>query len=290
MGIYDRDYYQDRQPGVRLGMPHSIVGQLILANVVVFLAMVLSGSDWIWKTFALWPSDLMKPWMWWRLLTYGFLHDPLKAMHIVSNMLGLFFFGREIETIYGPRKFLGFYLTAIVVSGFIWLLLAQPLHHDIPVIGASGAVTGVVMLYVFHYPHRTVFMNMLIPVPAWVMGGLMILYNMIGMKSPMNPVAVEAHLAGAAYAWLFFRTQWEFGSLLGAGGWKISLPRRKPSLKIHDPARSAGSARSVKPSESLAEQADAILDKLHREGESSLTARERRILEDYSRSVRNRRE
>ncbi|MFO0911939.1 MAG: rhomboid family intramembrane serine protease [Pirellulales bacterium] len=290
MGIYDRDYYQDRQPGVRLGMPHSIVGQLILANVAVFLATVLTDPKWISNTFALWPSDLTQPWMWWRLLTYGFLHDSSMAMHIVSNMLGLFFFGREIETIYGPRKFLGFYLTAIIVSGFVWLLLAQPLGKVAPVIGASGAVTAVVMLFIFHYPHRTVLMNMLIPVPAWVMGGLLILYNMVGLRSPGNRIAFDVHLAGAAYAWLFFRTQWEFGSLLGAGGWKISLPRRKPSLKIHDPARSAGSARSVKPSESLAEQADAILDKLHREGESSLNARERRILEDYSRSVRNRRD
>lgn len=282
MGIYDREYYQEQEPGFQVRFPQTITGQLILANVVVYVldALILRQAG-IQDALALYGTDLKTPWTWWRLVTYGFLHDRDSVFHLLGNMMGLYFFGREVETIYGARKYLRFYLSAIVLSGFVWLLNSAWLGGNGPVVGASGAITSIIMLFVFHFPHRTVLLNFFIPVPAWVLGVFLIVMNLLGERQGEGRVAYDVHLAGAAYGWIFYKLQWDLLSFFPGQGWpKFPRIRRSPQLKIHQPSRS---------SDQLAEQADAILEKLHRQGEQSLTSRERAILEEYSRSVRNRR-
>ena len=88
----------------------------------------------------------------WQFVTYIFLHGDL--VHIILNMLGLFFLGRSVEQFYGRKEFLRFYLTTIVVAGLIWALATAlacrlagvPLQGA--AVGASGAVVGVVILFV----------------------------------------------------------------------------------------------------------------------------------------------
>ena len=122
-----------------------------------------------------------------------------------------------------------------------------------------------------------------IPMPAWVLGVLLVVMNLMGTlggagDAESHRVAFDVHLVGAAYGLFFFRTRWDFGTLWPSdwSSW-LSQRRRRPRLKVHDPSEG---------SSALEKQADAVLEKLHQHGEASLTARERRILEDYSRRMK----
>jgi len=300
MGIYDRNYYKDDQAGgsffsMNSGLNgRSMVIVLIAINVVVFVLDAFSpranASDIgsLSSFLALNESDALQPWYWFRLLTAGFAHA--NASHIFGNMLVLFFFGRPIESLYGAKRFLWMYLTAALAGNLIWLIVelvaGQPGNSS--VLGASGATTAVFLLFCMHFPHQKIFL-ILFPffgIPAWIMGILFVgsdIIGQLGLKT--SNVAFLVHLVGAAYAYLFFKTRWSLGEMLPAGltsgavGFSNPL-KSKPKLKVHDP--------DGPPDDKLAEQADKILQKLHEQGESSLTGRERRILEQYSRSIKQR--
>jgi hypothetical protein len=117
--------------------------------------------------------------------------------------------------------------------------------------------------------------------PAWVIGVFYVGGDLIGfLGNKDSNVAFLVHLAGAAYAYLFFRTGFVIGGSLPEFGNPLKgLFKTKPNLKVHRP-------QPERKQDRLAEKADAILQKLHEQGESSLTARERKILEDYSRSIK----
>ena len=228
-------------------------------------------------------GPLEKPWMFWQLLTYGFAHASLGTstgmMHIAFNMLTLFFLGRAVEQRYGSQEFIRIYLVAIVIAGLAWLL-AHAIRRDPGwAVGASGAVATVVILFVLNFPKQTVLLMGVLPMPAWVLGVLFIGIDILNSFSAENQIAVEAHFAGAAFAVAYFYGKWHFRWL--KFGWLTDRFSGKPRLRVHSPDKG---------NEKLSEQADRILDKLHREGEQSLSKRERKILEEYSRRMRDRRD
>ncbi len=297
MGIYDREYYRDEPGGFHLRKPGTIIGWIILINVIVYLAdgfmttekvhtfegvAVSVPSHPVNDALALHASDLARPWLWWRLLTYGFAHDSYPAIgHILFNMLGLFFLGPPIEQRYGKREFLRLYLALIVFSGLIWasVALLRGVPPQVGVVGASGAVVGVVLLFALNYPRQTVYLYMLFPVPAWVIGVVIVLADLYGALNPARGmhIAVEAHLAGAALAILYWRFGWNFTRLTD----KLALGKlfeRRPRLKVHRPDDAPGDQDAA-----AGDEIDRILEKIHREGEASLTRRERRTLQDASR-------
>ena len=294
MGIYDREYYQDEdQPGFQFGGSgrgaaggRSMVVNLILANVAVFVAMILFGDRL--SFFLSLKSDLLShPWTVWELVTYGFAHatdGPNFIMHIGFNMYGLWLFGRDVEGVYGRAEFLRVYLAMIVSAGLVWCLLAFAFDGaPATLVGASGGVAGVVILYAFNFPHRKfqLLLFPFFPIPAWVLGVLFVAGDAWGaLGSGGSNVAYSAHLAGAGFALLYYKSGFRFGSLLGGGGSKVRKAKKGPKLKLHDPEK-----RMAK----LDEAADHVLDKLHRQGESSLTAKERKVLEEYSRRMRQKR-
>ncbi len=287
MGIYDREYYRDESRGFTLGGPsaRSMVTNLILVTVGIYLVDLFSG-DRLTQYAALTSDTLLKPWLWWRFLSYGFLHDTTALGHILFNMLALYFFGRDVEGVYGRREFLWFYLTSIVVAGVAWAAVAQldGTPPGVHVVGASGAVTAIVLLFILHFPHRTVLLFFVLPVPAWVLGVLILLMDFSGATRGGTHVAHTAHLAGAAFAFLYQRSGWRISRLVSSegrwsGGWRQWLKRR-PKLRLHDPE--AEEAR-------LREEVDRLLEKVYREGEASLTPAERRKLEAASRKYQKRR-
>jgi membrane associated rhomboid family serine protease len=270
MGIYDRDYYREQQPGIRLRGPRTIVGWLILANVVVFLAnALLTGQG---NQIAYWLSvrgdTLSRPWLWWQLVTYGFVHDPGSFSHILFNMLGLWFFGRPVEGIYGPKEFLRLYLAVLLLGSLVWAPAARLTGVPVSLMGASGAVVGILILFVYHFPRRTVLLMFLFPMPAWVLGVLLVAQDLY-----------TVHLTGAAFAALYYRFGWRLSGLLAFRLPRIRL-RRRPKLRLHNPGR-----REI----DLSAEVDQILDKINRSGEASLTREERRTLEEASREFRRRR-
>jgi membrane associated rhomboid family serine protease len=276
MGIYDRDYYRkDEANGLFSG--RSMVVNLIIANSAIFLASILSDQRLLrWLVLPSFFSE--QPWQLWRFLTYGFAHDPSSIFHILFNMYGLFVFGREVEDRYGRWEFLRFYLVTIVVGGIVWLSLVNTsLGQAGVLLGASGAVAGVVILFVANNPRREVLLMGIVPMQSWVFGLLFILIDAFGAMKRDTPVAHSVHLAGAAFAAAYFYFGWNFGAMLPAN---LLKKLKAPRLRVHRPEE--------EDTRDLSARVDEILDKINRQGEASLTSKERRTLEEASKRYQRR--
>jgi membrane associated rhomboid family serine protease len=294
MGIYDRDYYREPQSRYTLRGPRTIIGTLILINVVVFLADGLltspdpsQGLGDINRFLAVKIETLTKPWLWWQFVTYGFAHASApEYWHILGNMLVLFFLGRDIEGLYGRKEFLRLYLATLVVAGVIWAVVGkiQGVEPEQAAVGASGAIAGVVVLYALNFPRRILLLFFVIPMPAWAVGMLVVVLDLLGALGYSGThVAYTAHLAGAAFGFLYYQFGWNL-SRWTSGWFSGAWLKSRPKLRVHDPDR-----RSRRDKE-LGDEVDRILEKIHREGEDSLTRKERRILENASREYQKKRQ
>lgn len=297
MGIHDRTYYREEE-SARGGFDASnstMITKIVIATVAIYvLDMFIAGRDhWMMHGMASGPQDLLRPQYWWRYLTSGFAHavdGPRAYQHILFNMLSLWFLGRTVEMVYGAKEILRFYLVAIVIGS-----IAQAVRQYIMVpepewarcLGASGAVVGVVMLFVCNFPKQKLLLFMVIPVPAWLVGVLLIGMNLLGatgieLPSPsgerIGRVAYDVHLVGVVFALAYFKFKWNLGSLV-PGNWSkvTNVLKSKPKLRVHAPEEDYDASDA---------EGDALLAKVNRDGIDSLTSRERKILEDYSRRMR----
>ncbi len=283
MGVYDRDYYRDESRGFVLGGDMSVVSTLILVNAVVFLVDVFSDGR-LSSGLGLQANIPVEPWKIWQLVSYGFAHDHHRIWHILGNMFFLWLFGRDVESLYGRKVFLQLYLSLIVLSGAVWVGCEWLTHRsavmgEIPpkLIGASGGVTGIMLVFVLHYPTRKLLFWGVLPVPVWALASLQVLQDIQGAVSRTGNVAYTAHLGGAAFGYLFYRTGWQLGRIWPSG-WSLSRLKARPSLKVHREEE-----------EDLGSEVDRILEKISRDGEASLSKAERRTLERASRKYQQRR-
>lgn len=184
---------------------------LIAANVIVFFAQeILSGFgfglNW---AFGLRPADVVGSFKLWELVTYMFLHQGV--FHILFNMLALWMFGAELERLWGSREFLKFYFVTGVGAGLLTVLVsllpfgfAAPLYTSI-IIGASGAIYGLLLAYGLRFPDRPIYMYFVFPVPAKyfvLLMGLLAFYASIAERSD---IANVTHLGGLLVAYLYLR-------------------------------------------------------------------------------------
>ncbi|MGP1666582.1 MAG: rhomboid family intramembrane serine protease, partial [Rhodanobacter sp.] len=150
----------------------------------------------------------------WTLLTYSLLHAKYNLLHVVVNMLMVFFLGREILPLVGSRRFLGLYGGGVLLGGLLWL--ATNWTYGGQVIGASAGVAALFMMFTALAPNRpfTFLLFFIVPVtvkPKWVLIVLgsfdlfgFVFFEAFGDTS-MGNVAHSAHLGGYAAGWLFFR-------------------------------------------------------------------------------------
>lgn len=306
MGIYDREYYQQRRQRVfgGFGTGGQVVKWLIIVNVAVFIVQMLTRQRTpfgllpspITTFFALDTAAVLEQGQVWRLLTYGFLHSD-DLFHILFNMLFLYWFGRDLEEVYGPKEFLAFYLTAILAGGlgftafgaYFQLTGSLPWgQHTLRCIGASGGVTAVMLLCAFHFPNRIILLFFVIPVPIWAFVAFNVIQDawlftesVSSRNAFKTPTAVAAHLAGALFGFLYYRYQWRISRL--SGGIRLKLPslRRRPQLRVYRGERveepvAVGPREIV--DEHLEAKLDSILAKIQAHGKDSLTEEEREIL------------
>ncbi len=140
-------------------------------------------------------------------------------------------------------------------------------------LGASGGVVGVVLLFALNFPHQTVLLFLVVPIPAWLLGVLIVGNDLLGAVQQTDNVAYTAHLTGAAIALLYYRTGWTLGRIL-PGRLSLKSFKPRPRLRVHDPD---------KREEKATQEVDDILRKIQTQGQDSLTKKERRILEEASR-------
>ena len=247
---------------------------LIIINVVLFVLMhLLPNVAWL-AFFALVPRFVLAKFRLWQLFTYMFLHVGL--WHLAVNMLMLWFFGPAIESAWGRREFLRYYLFTGIGAGLCSWLVA--LRSTIPVIGASGAIFGILVAYAIMYPDTIIllffFFPMKIRYAVWVLVG----FNLLGaLSSPHAGIAYFAHLGGGLCGYLYLRSEWL--------RWKI----------LHwTPLRLGGLRGRKRPDkkylqkQDLDQKADAILDKISKYGIDSLSRKERQLLELRSKKIASR--
>src|SRR5438105_3314861 len=132
--------------------------RLIVANVVVFFLQ--STAPWITRAFLFVPALVfVRPW---TIVTYMFLHDPGSIMHILFNMVGLYFFGPRVEERLGSRRFLTLYF----VSGIAGAVLSFFLAPGAAILGASGAVFGVMLAFAHYWPRVQFLLWFIVPIEA----------------------------------------------------------------------------------------------------------------------------
>jgi membrane associated rhomboid family serine protease len=171
------------------------VTRLLIANVAVFV-LAPRGSG-LYQALMFVPGwVLSRPW---TILTYMFLHAGF--MHILFNMIGLYFFGPRLEARIGSRDFIILYL----LSGVVGAVLSFFLSPGAAIVGASGAVFGVLYGFAHYWPHERIYIYALIPVPARLMViGLAVLAIYFGISGGGN-IAHFAHLGGFAGAWGYLK-------------------------------------------------------------------------------------
>jgi membrane associated rhomboid family serine protease len=282
MGLYDRDYASGHEPGFHFQAPKTITTQLVLITAVAYgLQLIVNGfTNW----FSLNDNWYRQPWEFYRLLTYGFLHDPRDFKHILVNMFIFWMFGRELEQKYGRREFTLLYLWAITFAGLVWSMSEATYAGNASLMGASGGVAGIVALYALCFPHRKVLLFFLIPMPMWLAATIGLLWDLKIAMTRSGNIAGIAHLAGALcglyyYKFGFSPFLWIANRFSG-----VKLPR-KSKLRLHNPS----SSYKTKADSEIDEIVDEILKKIKEQGQDSLTRRERRILEKASQKYQRKR-
>ena len=176
------------------------IGIIAVTGLVSWLAF---SNEKLLQQLLLWPPAVTRGRQFHRFLTYGFVHGDF--MHLAFNMITLYFFGRLMEGFYGdylgPLGFVGFYLSALVVSA-----LPSYLRHrhdpEYATLGASGAVSAVLFAFILLQPWQIIYVYV-IPVPAIIYAVLYVGYSIYAERKQADRINHSAHLAGAAYGVLF---------------------------------------------------------------------------------------
>jgi membrane associated rhomboid family serine protease len=303
MGIYDREYYrgETRGSGWLSGVAPACK-TIILINVVVFFLQRYLESHNLLVYLVASSRGIFREAQVWQLLTATFIHADM--FHILWNMVFLWMVGREMESFYGTRDFVALYVSAAVISTLGWALIdAYSGHHSL-MVGASGAIMSVVVLYALYYPHREILLFFILPVEMWLLVLIYLAQDawLLLNDQKSGKVAVAAHLTGAAYGYLYkhFDLRWSRLSWRRVSRPRLRVvspePRDKPASRPPGPTWSPNPATAPKPSttavlpeEQLDAKLDEVLAKIAREGRSGLSEEENRVLQEASRRARNRR-
>ncbi len=260
------------------------VRRLLVANGAVYLLqLTVFTSPWLAATFGFSAADLARrPW---TLLTYAFLHGSL--LHLLGNMLMLALFGPQVERRHGSAAFIRLYVAA-ALGGALLSVAMRPLAGDGLIIGASGAVFGVMLAFVLAWPNAPIYLFPLpVPIPArWLVFGYAALALAFGFTGTGRGVAHFAHLGGFLAAWLYVRA-----------GERLRRPtparpaERAPAVLVHPSAREV-QRRHTAPAgpdaprhgadAAVRAEVDRVLDKISERGLGSLTPDERRFLDEMS--------
>lgn len=285
------------------------VKRLLIANTAVWLltAVGLLQPRWTFNAFGFTPGELLvEPW---TPFTYMFVHGGF--WHLFMNMLVLFFFGPPLEQVWGGRAFIKYYVASGLGAVLLSMLLI-PVLPEIgsgPVVGASGAVYGIMLAFAMRWPEAPVYIWGILPIKAkWFVGILGAVTFVSTFFGSSGGVAHWAHLGGLATGFLYLRWGDRFersvrvlwnklprrvreplgGAGGGGSGAEISV-EDGGAISSGGGSRSAGASRPTSTRSAPGDEEDdldrvnEILDKIREQGIESLTGEEREFLDEVSR-------
>jgi membrane associated rhomboid family serine protease len=240
------------------------VQRFLIANVLIFFVQqTVPGVTSLLEFWPALPLVLMRPW---TLVTYMFLHGGFT--HILFNMLGLYFFGPRVEQRIGSSHFFALYMISGITGGLLSFY-----NPNVPIIGASGAIFGVLLAYARFWPRDQIFIWGIIPVEVrW----LVLIYTVISLMGWGSGVAHFAHLGGFLGAFLYLL--WLERSV-GAKKFRrvaTAPPAAKDAVLGNWRNVNRASVHAVNKDE-----VDRILDKISASGIGSLTPQERLFLSNF---------
>ncbi|MCG2725489.1 MAG: rhomboid family intramembrane serine protease [Elusimicrobia bacterium] len=207
--------------------------------------------------FGLIPFKVIDSFWVWQIVTYIFLHGGF--WHFFFNILMLWIFGRIVESALGTKEFLYYFFMCGIGAGIISILFSFGSAR--PIIGASGAIYGLMAAFAVLYPRQIVYLYFLLPVKAWQMVAILAIMELAMSFSTTNSnIANVAHLGGMLIGYLYFR--------FGRKSFQFDFP--KFALFNKDFEVDDGAA------------IDGILEKISKKGLSSLSAKEKAILDKFS--------
>lgn len=284
---YLRNDYPQEKTSVLVWLISALVAGFFLQNIMV---RWLSADSALAQYLLLSPSNLRELRLW-TLLSYSLFHDLDNLLHILFAILALYFTGRDLlKRISGPR-FLALYAALASVGGICWALVHW--KNGGVLLGSSAAIYGLITLWVCFEPNRQIsilllFIPVSLPKAKYLLYGMVFIdlcgfafSEIVGMASPLS-IAHSAHLAGMAFAWLYFQYSENAGIRL-----RLPWPREKTTVEPPKWAKKAASATgptsyqvNLSNRDALRAEVDRILDKINSKGFGSLTAEEKRTLDE----------
>ncbi len=212
---------------------------LLISNVAIFLIYFfasLAGAGSFFNLFALVPRAVVGHFAIWQLFTYLFLHSPAGFSHILLNMLSLWMFGSILERDWGTKQFLRYYFVCGVGAGICVVLISLLFgQQDVLVIGASGAIYGLLMAFGLLYPNMELLFFFLFPIRAkyyvMIVGAMIFLMTLV----PSQGVSNLAHLGGMLVGYLYLKAKFRTPSLafIGQGYREWKLRRAKKKFQVY---------------------------------------------------------
>ena len=243
---------------------------LVSVNFGIFLLQTVARTDGLFfPLFGLVPKLVWSEFMIWQPFTYLFFHGGI--WHLLINMFVLWMFGSELERIWGKGHFLKFYFVTGVGAGLVTMIFG--LNSMTPIVGASGAVYGVLLAYGLTYPNRTVYLYGIIPIKSlWFVIGIGVIAFMSSFDN-VSQISHLTHLSGMVIGYLMLKRPVRFNDL-----W-FTIRKRTLEYKIkHE-------EKKVTQHQAIEREIDRILDKINREGFDSLTEEEHDRLYKGSQSL-----
>lgn len=260
----------------------TIVEKIIYINVFLFLITVLFSS-FIIQWFAL-PSSfdnfLSKPW---TIISYAFIHERL--LHVLSNLLVLYYVGNLFLDFYSKKQFLNFYFLGIIVGG-VSFLLNYYISNKIgaPLGGASAAVSTIFVAIATKIPRYALRLRFIGSVELWVLAAIWVVLSILQLINVDNGSAI-AHLSGALFGYIYAK-QLEIGNDIGkwfeqiinffTNLFKSNTTNTKSNLKTVYKSKTRTNSDEV--STTKQRKIDAILDKISKSGYESLSKEEKDFL------------
>ena len=262
----------------------TVVEKAIYLNLIVFISMQVinvvsflfnSNVDYLHDWFSM-PADLdlflMRPW---SIITYGFLHGSF--LHIVFNLIFLYYIGNLFLDYFTPRKFINFYLYGTAFGGLLYLVSFNyfPAFRDVnaSLVGASSAVSAIFIGIATHIPHYQIKLRFIGYVKLWILPLLFLLFDLIQLPTG-NAGGHFAHLGGALYGYLTIKQVRENKLSFSLFS---NIFRKRNHLKT---VYKSKNKKTTSHEKSNQEKIDAILDKISKSGYESLSASEKKLLFD----------
>lgn len=267
---------------------------LILANIIVSYRGFKDSQFYDKYKFRVDAVLLYKDYK--RIVTSGFLH--VNWMHLIFNMVALYFFSGSLELYLGPVRFLVIYFLSLAGGDLLSLFIHRH-DGDYDSVGASAGVTGVIFASIALFPGMGIGLLFIpISIPGWLFGLVYVLYSIYGIRSRTNNIGHDAHLGGALIGLIvailmqpsaLLNNTWAIAIIMLPSVFFIYMIITRPHIllidnyyfKKHSDAITIDHRYNVEKANKQ-QEIDRILEKIHKRGMNSLTGKERQMLKDYS--------